>query len=41
MPALGFAIIGEQFETFHLLLQCENLDKSITGVRAQREKLSK
>jgi ankyrin repeat protein len=32
MPALGFAIIGEQFETFHLLLQCENLDKSITGL---------
>ena len=32
MPPLAFSIIGDHIETFHLLLECENLDKSIMGV---------
>ena len=32
MPPLAFSIIGDQIKTFHLLLKCENLDKSIMGV---------
>ena len=33
MPAIGFSIIGDHIETFHVLLECEHLDTSIIGVR--------
>ena len=33
MPPIGFAIISDQYETFHQLLKFENLDKSIHAVR--------
>ena len=32
MPAIGFSIIGDHIETFHVLLECEHLDKSMMGV---------
>ena len=33
MPAIGFSIIGDHIETFHVLLECEHIDKSMMGVR--------
>ena len=33
MPAIGYAIIKDKFEIFHLLLAHLDLDRSIFGVR--------
>ena len=33
LPPLAFSIIGNQNDIFHLLLECDNLDKSLIGVR--------
>jgi hypothetical protein len=32
ITAVGCSILGEQFETFHFLLECDSLDKSILGL---------
>ena len=33
MPAIGCSILGDHIETFHVLLECDQLDTSIIGVR--------